>query len=129
MGLGSNKSTWQRQTLYFGHERGDKYSSLVFDNRGMGASDTPISRYSTSEMAKDCIELLDHLGWTKDRQLNITGVSMGGMIAQELVVFHKPDHTQVRLFISYTGTNHTKPNREPQLTVDMCLHRKYDQLL
>ncbi|RAL60041.1 hypothetical protein DID88_000667 [Monilinia fructigena] len=85
MGLGSNKSTWQRQTLYFGHERGDKYSSLVFDNRGMGASDTPLLRYSTSEMAKDCIELLDHLGWTKDRQLNITGVSMGGMIAQELV--------------------------------------------
>lgn len=85
MGLGSNKSTWQRQTLYFGHERGDKYSSLVFDNRGMGGSDTPILRYSTSEMAKDCIELLDHLGWTKDRQLNITGVSMGGMIAQELV--------------------------------------------
>ncbi|TGO08768.1 hypothetical protein BTUL_0192g00020 [Botrytis tulipae] len=86
MGLGSNKSTWQRQTLYFGHERGDKYSSLVFDNRGMGGSDTPILRYSTSEMAKDCVELLDHLGWTKDRQLNITGVSMGGMIAQELAL-------------------------------------------
>ncbi|KAG4027073.1 hypothetical protein MFRU_033g00440 [Monilinia fructicola] len=86
MGLGSNKSTWQRQTLYFGHERGDTYSSLVFDNRGMGASDTPLLRYSTSEMAKDCIELLDHLGWTEDRQLNITGVSMGGMIAQELAL-------------------------------------------
>ncbi|KAI9645300.1 hypothetical protein NHQ30_006035 [Ciborinia camelliae] len=90
MGLGSNKSTWQRQTLYFGHERGDKYSSLVFDNRGMGRSDTPILRYSTSEMAKDCFELLDHLGWTKDRQLNITGVSMGGMIAQELA--SSPSH-------------------------------------
>ena len=85
MGLGSIKSAWQRQTLKFGHNEGDKYSSLVFDNRGMGGSDVPIMRYSTSEMAKDLIELLDHLGWTEERQLHVSGVSMGGMIAQELV--------------------------------------------
>lgn len=84
MGLGAVKSAWQRQTLHFGHDNGDKYSSLVFDNRGMGASDKPLMRYSTSEMAKDLIELLDHLGWTKSRQLHIMGVSMGGMIAQEI---------------------------------------------
>lgn len=51
----------------------------------MGSSDKPIMRYSTSEMAKDLIELLDHLGWTEERQLHVSGVSMGGMIAQELV--------------------------------------------
>lgn len=51
----------------------------------MGNSDKPIMRYSTKEMALDLIELLDHLGWTKERQLHITGVSMGGMISQELV--------------------------------------------
>jgi pimeloyl-ACP methyl ester carboxylesterase len=28
----------------------------------MGGSDKPLMRYSTSEMAKDLIELLDHLG-------------------------------------------------------------------
>lgn len=84
MGLGSIKTAWQRQSLSFGHDEGDKYSSLVFDNRGMGKSDKPVLRYSTSEMAKDVLELLDHLGWTSERQLHITGVSMGGMIAQEL---------------------------------------------
>ncbi|TVY13553.1 3-oxoadipate enol-lactonase 2, partial [Lachnellula arida] len=84
MGLGSHKTSWQRQTLSFGHDEGDKYSSLIFDNRGMGKSDKPLMRYSTSEMAQDVLELVDHLGWTKERQLHITGVSMGGMIAQEL---------------------------------------------
>lgn len=52
----------------------------------MGKSDKPLMRYSTSEMAKDVLELVDHLGWTKERQLHISGVSMGGMIAQELVI-------------------------------------------
>lgn len=90
MGLGAIKSAWQRQTLKYGHEHGDKYSALVFDNRGVGYSDKPVMRYSTSEMALDVIELLDHLGWTKTRQLHIMGVSMGGMIAQE-VAYRIPD--------------------------------------
>lgn len=84
MGLGAVKTAWQRQTLRFGHEEGDKHSVLVFDNRGMGDSDTPLLRYTTSEMAKDVIELVDHLGWTGERELHIVGVSMGGMISQEL---------------------------------------------
>lgn len=51
----------------------------------MGKSEKPLMRYSTSEMAKDLLELLDHLGWTEERQLHVSGISMGGMIAQELV--------------------------------------------
>ena len=33
-------------------------------------------------MAEDVICLLDYLGWTEDRELNIVGISLGGMIAQ-----------------------------------------------
>lgn len=33
-------------------------------------------------MAEDVICLLDHLGWTEDRELNVVGISLGGMIAQ-----------------------------------------------
>jgi pimeloyl-ACP methyl ester carboxylesterase len=85
MGLGGMKYAWQRQTKDFGHTKGDVYSSLVFDNRGIGSSSKPTFRYSTSEMAKDVVELVDHLGWTDNRSLHVIGISMGGMIAQELV--------------------------------------------
>ena len=85
VGLGGFLRTWQRQTMDFGHTESDKYTCLVFDNRGMGESDKPLLRYTTSEMAKDTIELLDHVGWTDERSIHVVGISMGGMIAQELV--------------------------------------------
>lgn len=84
MGLGGVKTSWQRQTSYFGHDNGDKYSVLLIDNRGVGESDKPITRYTTSGMAKDVVEVLDHVGWTGDRQINLLGISLGGMIAQEV---------------------------------------------
>lgn len=86
MGLGGFMRQWQRQTKDFGHTQRDKYTCLVFDNRGMGDSDAPLLRYTTSEMARDTVELLDHVGWTGEREVHVVGISMGGMIAQELAV-------------------------------------------
>lgn len=85
MGLGGMKYAWQRQTKDFAHAKANQYSSLVLDNRGIGESDKPMKRYSTSEMAKDTIDLIDQIGWTRERELHIIGISMGGMIAQEMV--------------------------------------------
>lgn len=86
MGLGGLKSSWQRQTYDFGHKQGDKFSVLIFDNRGLGESDVPFMRYSTSEMARDTIDVLDHVGWTAPRSVHLLGISMGGMIAQEMAI-------------------------------------------
>lgn len=99
MGLGAFGWAWQRQTKDFGHNQAAKYSSLVFDNRGIGKSDKPLIRYSTSEMAKDTIELLDQLGWTEERQLHIIGSSLGGMIAQEMVPLSIPGITIILFLI------------------------------
>ncbi|KAG6024583.1 hypothetical protein E4U41_001737, partial [Claviceps citrina] len=53
MGLGGTLTSWQMQTLFFGHTHGDRYSVLVLDNRGVGRSAAPLARYTTSAMARD----------------------------------------------------------------------------
>ncbi|KAI9250554.1 Alpha/Beta hydrolase protein [Phascolomyces articulosus] len=81
MGLSTPCSAWDFQVDYLA--RSGKYTVVIFDNRGMGHSDSPLGIYSTSQMAKDALILLDHLGWTKN--VHINGVSMGGMISLEMV--------------------------------------------
>lgn len=84
MGLNNSSFAWYEQVDYFARLPG--YAVLVFDNRGVGWSDSPGWSYTTREMALDVVELLDFLGWTQDRSLNVVGVSMGGMIAQQLAL-------------------------------------------
>ncbi|KAK4171377.1 putative abhydrolase [Triangularia setosa] len=97
MGLGGLLTGWQRQTLYFGHLHRDKYSVLVLDNRGVGGSDKPLMRYSSSEMARDLYDLVtspevNFLPANPDRDqtrcLHIVGISLGGMIAQEFACLY-----------------------------------------
>ncbi|KAH9165229.1 alpha/beta-hydrolase [Lactarius sanguifluus] len=75
-------NSWAAQVKHF--SRLPQYSILVFDNRGAGNSDTPKGPYSTSAMAEDAIILLDFIGWTESRSVHVVGLSLGGMIAQEL---------------------------------------------
>lgn len=84
MGLNNSCFGWLSQVEKFA--RDERYSVLVLDNRGYGNSETPseYGTYKTSEMAKDVLEVCDHLGWKQKRQLHITGVSMGGMISLEV---------------------------------------------
>ncbi|KAJ7445772.1 alpha/beta-hydrolase [Mycena galericulata] len=82
MGLNSSCFAWLSQVQHFG--RLSDYTVLVFDNRGVGHSGVPRGPYSTSGMAEDAIVLLDYLGWTEKRGIHVVGISLGGMIAQEL---------------------------------------------
>jgi len=59
----------------------DDYEICVFDNRGVAQSETPSGRYTTSMLAQDALEIMQHLGW---KTVHVVGISMGGMISQEL---------------------------------------------
>jgi len=113
MGLGSFKTAWQRQTLRLGHEKAATYSVLLIDNRGMGDSDKPLLRYSTSEMARDVLEVLEHptVGFLAappgGRRLHVVGISMGGMIAQELAVLVPGRLSTLTLSSTAASVEHT----------------------
>ncbi|ORZ11222.1 Alpha/Beta hydrolase protein [Absidia repens] len=80
MGLSTPCQAWEHQCKYLA-ETG-KYTVIIFDNRGMGKSDSPSGLYSTSQMASDAFDLLDHFGWTSG--IHLVGISMGGMISLEM---------------------------------------------
>ncbi|PWY99377.1 alpha/beta-hydrolase [Testicularia cyperi] len=82
MGLNNTSFGWLPQVEHLSKD--SRYSCLVFDNRGVGNSETPKGLYKTSEMAKDTFEVLEQLGWTEKRSVHVAGVSMGGMIALEM---------------------------------------------
>ena len=61
------------------------YQVILIDNRGTGRSSTPNIVYSIKMMADDIAGLMEAINISK---AHIIGGSMGGMIAQELVLNH-----------------------------------------
>ena len=81
MGLGGGSSMWWRQVAFFSPE----YQVTVYDSRGVGLTDKPDTPYSMDMLVDDAAGLLERLGIPS---AHIYGVSMGGMVAQELALRH-----------------------------------------
>jgi 3-oxoadipate enol-lactonase len=60
---------------------------LLLDNRGVGRSDTPRTQYTTRVLADDVAAVMDA---ARVSRAHVFGMSLGGMIAQELALAH-PD--------------------------------------
>jgi 3-oxoadipate enol-lactonase len=79
MGLGYPSDMWWRvRPVLDGH-----YRTIVLDNRGSGRSDVPLGPYPIALMAADAVAVLDAAGV---ESAHVFGISMGGMIAQELAL-------------------------------------------
>ena len=79
MGLGYPSDMWWRtRPVLDGH-----YRTIVLDNRGSGRSEVPPGPYPIPLMAADAVAVLDAAGV---EGAHVVGISMGGMIAQELAL-------------------------------------------
>jgi 3-oxoadipate enol-lactonase len=82
MGLGMTATGWWR-TVPVLAEAGLRV--LAFDNRGVGRSGRPPGPYSVAQMADDAVAVLDAAG---EASAHVYGISLGGMIAQEIALRH-----------------------------------------
>jgi 3-oxoadipate enol-lactonase len=96
-GLADTLETW---VLQMDALLGAGYRVLRFDNRGVGATDTPEGPYTTALFAQDTKALVEHLGLSG---FHLLGVSMGGMIAQEYALAHPGDLRSLTLACTYAA--------------------------
>jgi pimeloyl-ACP methyl ester carboxylesterase len=82
MGLGMNATGWWRTVPTLA---GAGFDVVAFDNRGVGRSPRPPGPYSVAGMADDAVAVLDAAGIER---AHVYGISLGGMIAQEVALRH-----------------------------------------
>ncbi|HWN33640.1 MAG TPA: alpha/beta fold hydrolase [Pseudonocardia sp.] len=61
------------------------YEVVVYDHRGIGTSDRAEQPFSIADLADDAAGLITELGWPS---AHVFGISLGGMITQELLLRH-----------------------------------------
>ena len=76
------------------------FEVIRFDNRDVGRSSRVDVPYDASDMASDAVAVLDAAGWGRAA---VFGQSMGGMIAQQLVIDHSERVIHLISLMSSTG--------------------------
>ena len=74
-----------------------RFRLVLVDNRGTGHSDRPGGAFSVADMAGDVLAVLDAAGIAR---AHVLGMSLGGMVAQEVAITH-PDRVD-RLVLAGT---------------------------
>jgi pimeloyl-ACP methyl ester carboxylesterase len=81
MGLGADGVAWQDHAQAYV----SSFRCIIPDNRGAGLSEAPTGPYSSAQMAADCAAVVRTV---VDEPVAVVGISMGGIIAQELALRH-----------------------------------------
>jgi len=99
-GLSSSLNSWPPYSIA---QFSKSFKTVLFDNRGAGNTDKPDGKYSAKMMADDTVGLMDVLDIKKAYLL---GFSMGGCIAQEIVLNYPNRITKLILTSSWCGSFH-----------------------
>ena len=79
---------------------------IAYDNRGSGGSTVTPGPYTTRQLAADAVALLDALGIER---ADVFGMSLGGMIAQELALGWPERVQRLVLGCTHCGVAHAAP--------------------
>jgi pimeloyl-ACP methyl ester carboxylesterase len=96
-GMSATHLAWGRPFL---DELEPHFDLTVFDNRGMGNSGEAALPFTIADLAADTAGLLDAL---ELETAHVVGISMGGMIAQELALAHPERIRTLTIGASYCG--------------------------
>jgi 3-oxoadipate enol-lactonase len=96
-GLTANHLAWGRP---FRSLLEQSFETIVFDNRGIGLSSPIADPFTIAEMAADAAALLEAL---EIESAHVLGISMGGMIAQELALADPRRLRSLTIGCSYCG--------------------------
>jgi pimeloyl-ACP methyl ester carboxylesterase len=80
MGLGANLDWWDPRMI---QDLSKNFKTIMFDNRGAGRTEASDKKYTSKLFADDTAGLMDAL---RISRAHVLGISMGGMIAQELAI-------------------------------------------
>jgi pimeloyl-ACP methyl ester carboxylesterase len=108
MGLAVSSRAWDRLPRILAED----HYVIIFDNRGTGRSTKRGFAYRMRDLADDAAAVLDAAGVT---QADVFGISMGGMVAQELVLRH-PERVR-RLALGATFGSFRHGHRAPLRSV------------
>jgi 3-oxoadipate enol-lactonase len=97
MGMSGNVVHWSEPFLQGLQER---FDVIAFDHRGVGWSERVKDPFTIAELADDAALVLDAVG--VDRA-HVLGISMGGMVAQELALSHRERVDHLVLGCTYAG--------------------------
>jgi 3-oxoadipate enol-lactonase len=92
--LGADLSMWDGQVAALG----ERFGILRYDPRGHGGSGIPAAPANLERLGRDLLALLDHLAIGR---AHVCGLSMGGLTAQWLALYH-PERVE-RLVLSNTA--------------------------
>jgi 3-oxoadipate enol-lactonase len=76
------------------------FDVVYYDHRGIGSSPALDGPFTIADLADDAAALLDRVGWD---DAHVLGISMGGMVAQELALRHAGRVRTLALGCTYCG--------------------------
>lgn len=92
-GIGQTGKRWRRVVDVLR----DDYTCVTFDNRGVGGTGVPDEPFTLTDIAQDALDLMSELG---HERFFLAGISMGGMISQEIIRLSGRDRIRAAVLLA-----------------------------